>query len=1391
MKKTKILPNVRSFFKKTSKQTDIVGYVDKIESGSIHGWAIHKLGVVLDLECDIDGKIYQGETQWLSRDDVAAQYDLENSYCGFRMSFEYQVAQQIEDALALNKPIRILANNTLLENIAQKDNSSAKSLKPEMERIRNNSAVLSAEIEMWGHFTLQGWVEAKNENETPKCQLFCNRQFLENISLRKEASTSTQDTVRYRFEAELAGYIWEADENEALCQLEISLGNDSITLTPPELNRTKAMAWIDDILQMQDGKEKQYRLLLALEHIRYGNFLSDLEPSDAAFVLKFVKQMQLDEFFENNEIDRSAEIIDAPSESVAVLLLWKALKALNDRVSRDNTAVFDQVKLIIEELRLKGRARDGFLHSTIPLLCIKGEFLRLRELLNFTELQEELDKSYIPWEMTVAVPAMIADKKIERATNLVYRIVDYVNKPDEWLNLECIYFAIQLLQQMEVAVEVDVEEGQKFRYAVISLIDAYQGEWFSRVQDQNLIGVMLLLLTDIDGYTDYHRRDILAAAIRNYGLNPSFWQQAKKLNLSVLDKELAYACKYFEQIQEGFSKDRDSLVTWIENIAEPLAYFQSKGNFEAVMFLREILANFLPSLNESLTSKGKDLLRDLLANDNSEALRIAAFPLPMDNQLLHHFPETSPEILKETLRHLSKPSKSVTWYLQNKASNSLKELFDADDKILEVTFTKLEPTFIKLADRLGGFLSFDLLAGTYALISKSAYGSSPLLVRMLTNIQWMLQAAIDETQAEWLLPVPIQSGLICLNRVVNKGDILLRGFLVEYRNAIRQKFGTRMDVLFDFPEELKLELDVTGWPKDTLVVIYSCKKYLDTRVQAIRETWVQDLNARNIPYVVLVGDGDDTLQDDVLALNVSDRYEDLPQKTLKLFDWVYHHTNAQYVLKIDDDCYLNVEQFFDSLSYRKHFYYGRVIRRSVGGMDRTWHQSKSQTEHCQKRIDKSPEPSLYADGGGGYTLSRLAMFKLLEAEKTIEGEKLISCSFMEDKLVGDLLALASIEPSDEDYESYQRRRTFGEAMPVGMWENTFFPTQATPTKMTHLDNALDFESTHKKVHSKELWPKKIWPTCFPPHIHGSNTNQLELLTASESVASLLEHELCVITVVRNEMTMLPHFLQHYRDLGVQCFMMVDNCSDDGTREYLYQQTDVILYSTDTEYKSSHYGVAWQQAILGNHCLGKWVLLVDADELLVFENCETRTLEEFVADIDEEGCNAAMTLMIDMYPANDLDDANFLESKPFESAAWFDKEPLIDWYLGSGKYGNGKTYLSALRHRFSNETAPNSFTSQKYALIRYYPWIRYSEGLHDASNINVSENITYLAHFKYHAGFKEKIKTEIRRGQHFGNAAEYHRYAEMLSELKGGFRDEKNSSKYTSSKDFYDMEKVDR
>ncbi|EIC22588.1 glycosyltransferase family 2 protein [Thiorhodovibrio frisius] len=296
-------------------------------------------------------------------------------------------------------------------------------------------------------------------------------------------------------------------------------------------------------------------------------------------------------------------------------------------------------------------------------------------------------------------------------------------------------------------------------------------------------------------------------------------------------------------------------------------------------------------------------------------------------------------------------------------------------------------------------------------------------------------------------------------------------------------------------------------------------------------------------------------------------------------------------------------------------------------------------------------------------------------------------------------------------------------------------------------------------------------TLWPPGVPTQAAHRIERLSAPQRLADLADAPLVVIAVLRNEATLLPHFLAHYRQLGIHRFIIIDNGSDDGSRETLLVQPDVLLYHAPGEYRHAQYGVAWQQAALGNLCAGQWTLLVDADEFLVYPGYPERPLTRLLSALDDQGRDAALTPLIDRYPQGDLADADFSRQAPMRAAPCHDRQPLLRWRLGSGNYSNAETQLSALRHRLLPEAAPNAFTAQKYALVRYRPWMRYAQGLHDVANARVGDLGLRLLHFKYHAGFRERVRVEIERGQHFDGAREYQGYWGME---RGGFWDSEKS-----------------
>jgi glycosyltransferase involved in cell wall biosynthesis len=1365
MKKPRALARFLKACKKLLMPPDILGYAERVETDGIYGWALHRKGTPIQLSCRIAGKTYGGQTTWVERGDVARQHRSETVRCGFQFVPVPAAKLPYSEALANGEPIVLLANGVALKDIRLEP---VLPLQAESLNLAHEGAGWRAELESWGHFTVQGQV-AGTGAALPVGELRCDGRALE-CAIAWQLRSQSGERWQRGFEIALPGYLWETAGDG--CALEVFINGESLTPAPLPLTRAKALAWIADITRMGEGTARQYRALLALEHIQFGGFLSRLAAKEARFMRDFAEKMRLDSLL----LEQTAALAEVPepSESVVVLWLWRAMRELNQRMlaQEPGQPLFPLVRAVTEEMALRGDTKELFLRSAIAALCQSGEFLHLRELMDFSRLQKlgSIDNTN---EMTLAIPALVAGGHLQRATEVLQHLQK--NLHSGWLNTAALHGSVQLLQQLENEGEVAFEAAEKFRYALIGVLEAFRGEWFSRLHDSQLVGCMLALLADVGRHNDYFRRDVVEAALRIYGLNPAFWEAAQVQGLLSLDGEIVRGHGYFRRLRLALSGRLEDCAAWLPALDEPIRYFLAKKNPEALIVLREVCAQLLAERQAADSSYGRALLAELMAGDAAEAVRVAAFPMPAENSVVERYGETAAQALQDTLRRMGEFNNSLTWRLQETAAAALGEAQAAELPRLQQALARLQQLAAALANRPAQFLAADLLASAYSLADAHGLNGAPLLA----GLRAVMKTAMAEAEEDGYWPAPLAAGLHRL-AVLENGDALRRSVLAEARAWM----ALHADGDIAGWQSSRNGTGAGGWPRDTWVIVYSCRKYLDSRVQSIRETWVRDLQARGIPYLVLVGDGDDSVQGDVLALDVSDRYEDLPKKTLKLFAWLYQHTDAQYVLKIDDDCHLDVAHYFDTLSYRKHHYYGRVIRREVGSMDRTWHQSKSDSPYSRKSLDKSPEPAVYADGGGAYTLSRTALGRLLASAQTQQGERLIACSFMEDKLVGDLLALSGISPSDEDYSSYQRRRTFAEAMPVGMWENSFFPSRATPAKVTHLDNHLDLPATQAKMAGNELWPKKLWPTCWAPAIK-YNSNQLELLGELDKALALLRHDVVVVAAVRNEMIMLPHFLAHYRGLGVRCFIVVDNCSDDGTREYLCGQDDVIVYSSDTEYKVSHYGVAWQQAVLGNLCLGKWVVLADADELLVYPDCENRPLADFAADIEAEGCNAAATLMIDMYPPGDLAEADFTRQPPFAAAPMFDKVPLLPWRMGSGLYSNGKTYVSALRHRLAaaTEVPPNSFTAQKYALLRYQPWVRYSQGLHDASNLTVSQQPAWFAHFKYHAGFKEKVQTEIRRGQHFNNAAEYRHYATMLSEGAGNFYDPEHSVRYHSSADF--------
>ncbi|MDM7931606.1 glycosyltransferase family 2 protein [Tabrizicola sp.] len=280
----------------------------------------------------------------------------------------------------------------------------------------------------------------------------------------------------------------------------------------------------------------------------------------------------------------------------------------------------------------------------------------------------------------------------------------------------------------------------------------------------------------------------------------------------------------------------------------------------------------------------------------------------------------------------------------------------------------------------------------------------------------------------------------------------------------------------------------------------------------------------------------------------------------------------------------------------------------------------------------------------------------------------------------------------------------------------------------------------------------------------------QLSQIANRMVGLRAQPILLFSAMRNERVRLPFFLDYYRKLGVDHFLIVDNGSDDGTREYLAEQKDVSLWTTGAGYKQSRFGMDWLMHLLRRHGTGNWCLTVDVDEFLVYPFCETRPLRALTDWLDSAGSRAFAAMLLDMYPKGAMHEQPYREGQnPFEIAQYFDSGNYTikrNWpYLNLWIQGGPRARV------FFADAPKKAPAMNKIPLVKWDPGYAYVSSTH--MMLPRGLNLTYesgggekpsgcLLHAKFLDTFAAKAEEELRRGQHYAESHEYRAYREGIA-----------------------------
>ena len=279
-------------------------------------------------------------------------------------------------------------------------------------------------------------------------------------------------------------------------------------------------------------------------------------------------------------------------------------------------------------------------------------------------------------------------------------------------------------------------------------------------------------------------------------------------------------------------------------------------------------------------------------------------------------------------------------------------------------------------------------------------------------------------------------------------------------------------------------------------------------------------------------------------------------------------------------------------------------------------------------------------------------------------------------------------------------------------------------------------------------------------------------------------KIILVCLVKDELRRMKEFYKHYKTLGVENFVFIDNDSTDGTYEYLETIKNVTIFKVYDKY-STIKRQAWVTKILSYFGYNNWYLIVDSDELLVYNDCENKNIDKLVSFASKKRLYRIKGLMLDMYSNDNFLEINEKDKKSIkEKYCYFDNDnyikkdhksfELIEGGMRKrvfGKYDNLSPFLSKypIMYYQKGDLQYNSHYS--------YPFYK---------NFNIDLNVALL-HYKFLGEDLEKIKNRAKEKNYALGSKEYKVYLKAYNQSKNLKLIYNKSKKYENSKSLETIE----
>ena len=331
----------------------------------------------------------------------------------------------------------------------------------------------------------------------------------------------------------------------------------------------------------------------------------------------------------------------------------------------------------------------------------------------------------------------------------------------------------------------------------------------------------------------------------------------------------------------------------------------------------------------------------------------------------------------------------------------------------------------------------------------------------------------------------------------------------------------------------------------------------------------------------------------------------------------------------------------------------------------------------------------------------------------------------------------------------------------------------TSQTLLHCFPDYPFIFSYLSFDDSKKWVKKIVKLAY------SNPKYIELgkefATAKITIIKDIEiffNDVIAICIEKNDLIKLKKFISHHRKIGVNKFIILDNESNDGTVEWLLKQEDVILLQTKTPYSSIR-RVAWINRIIAHYGYNRWYIVLDSDELLVYNNYENKSIKDVVKYFENKNIVRARSLMLEMYAKDEYYESGDI-NKFYDECIYFDTD----------------TYFLKKREEFINISGgPRKRVFDISTCLTKYPlfYFRKNDVICSShfiypykDNLNIDCSLI-VKHYKFLPGEIKKYREIVKKENYYNRSFAYKKIISVIDKTKKLNFIYDNSCKYQNSK----------